>query len=420
MVGSSYYRILFEALRTRSMAEVARAAYEILHMPIVVTDIVYIVRAKYPDVPLDDEQWDANKMNRQIEPRFVKIFTEDDHFSRHEQAGKAILIDWGYFASTPRLTVELRSHSGQLLGYLSALATGVDVQEWHYEATDIVGEAFSMLMEADAGMKIASGGASSAALFALLNGDLDEAITADSLPVDFVEANRPPYLLFCACPRNPHFVPLEAYMGNVLAKYFECAVQADYNGYLYILASNVSKDARGSVRGNMLVEELDRQGLASGVSRMFEDLKEVRLRSWEAQKALEINTKLQLSESLSHYEDYIAEIAFDTLMSVLPEGALEHPTLACLKRHDADNNTEYLKTLEAYYCCDFDKKLTSEVLHIHRNTLQYRLSKIKELLVIGKEEPYYMLLYFGMENYQNRLAAADRKRIGDDRGEKGR
>lgn len=420
MVGSSYYQVLFEALRTRSMSAVARAAYDVLHMPIVVTDLVYIVRAKYPDVPLNDEQWDANKMNRQIEPRFVKVFTDDDHFSRHEQAGKAILIDWGFFADTPRLTAVLRTHSGQLLGYLSALATGVKIQDWHYEATDVIGEAFSMLMEADAGMRIANGGASSAALFGLLNGEMDERITAESLPVDFVEANKPPYLLFCARPRNPHFVPLEAYLGNVLAKYFECAVQADYNGNLFILASSVSKDARGSVRGNMLVKELDRQGLACGVCRMFDDLREVRLRRWEAQQALEINQKLQLSEALTHYEDYIAEIAFDALMSLLPANALEHPALANLKRHDAENNTEYLKTLEAYYRCDFDKKATSEVLHIHRNTLQYRLAKIKEMLAIGKEEPYYLLMYFGMENYRRKLQEAGRGRMGTDRLEERR
>ena len=77
MVVSGHYQKVFEALCTRKLNELARAAYEIMRMPVVVTDAAFIVRAKYPDKPLDDEQWDANVVNRQIEPRFVKTFTDD-------------------------------------------------------------------------------------------------------------------------------------------------------------------------------------------------------------------------------------------------------------------------------------------------------------------------------------------------------
>lgn len=407
MVESDYYQVLFEALRTRSLQRVAQAAYEMLHMPIVVTDVAYIVRAKYPDEPLDDEQWDANVMNRQIEPRFVKTFTDDDHFTRHDQAGKSILIDWGHYASAPRLTVVLRTRSGSVLGYCSALARDVEVPEWQYEAFDIVGEALSMLMEVDAGSKMAQGGLSSPVLYALLNGPIDEKITAHVLPSDFAKSNVEPYLLFCARPLNPHNVAQEAYFGGVVVKYFERAVQTVYDGCLYFLASSVGKDARGSARAELLADELERQGLLCGVSRRFEDLRTIRTRSWEARQALEIGFKLQVKEPLVHYEDFIADIAFDTLNEILPENALAHPLLVELKRHDEEANTEYLKTLEVYYRCEFDKKLTSEVLHIHRNTLQYRLNRIRELLELGDEEPYYLLMYFGMESYLARLREAD-------------
>ena len=403
MVESDYYRVLFEALRTRDLQSVAKAVYELLHMPIVVTDVAYIVRAKYPDEPLDDEQWDANTMNRQIEPRFVKTFTDDDHFARHEQAGKTILIDWGHYASAPRLTVVLRSQTGGILGYCSALARDVEVPDWQFEAFDIVGEALSMLMEVDAGSKIAQGDLSSPILYALLNGPLDERIAANALPSSFVESNAAPYLLFCVRPRNPHNIALETYFGVVLANYFEHAIQTVYDGCLYFLVSSVAEDARGSARSEMLTKELERQGLVCGVSQHFNDLREIRIRGWEAHRALEINVKLQMEEPITNYIDHIDEIAFDTLHDVLPEDALAHPLVKELRRHDAKYNTNYLKTLEVYYRCEFDKKLASEILHIHRNTLQYRLNRVKELLRLGDEKPYHLLLYFGMEGYLERL-----------------
>ena len=405
MMSSSCYKKVFDALRTRRMDELARAAYEILHMPVVVTDGAFIVRAKYPDEPLDDEQWDANVVNRQIEPRFVKTFTDDRHFERHDQAGKAILTDWGHYAQAPRLTQVMRA-SGTVIGYFAALTTGSEVRKWHYEATDIITEAFAMMMEADAGAKMARAEMSSPVLYALLDGTIDLHDDLSTLPDDFIDENAPPFMLLCVKPRNPHNAPLEVYLGNALARYFEHSVQTVYDGCLYILASNVSHDARGSVRGTMLEEELKRQELDCGTSRMFDSLNEIDERSWEASRALSMGALLNPSEALHHYEDYIADIALDALVANVPRNALEHSALATIIRHDRENNTEYFKTLKTYFECRFDKKRASERLHVHRNTLQYRLDRIAEIQQLSFDEPY-LALYFAIEDHLDKVSDAE-------------
>lgn len=46
------------------------------------------------------------------------------------------------------------------------------------------------------------------------------------------------------------------------------------------------------------------------------------------------------------------------------------------------NNTEYIKTLDIYLSERNDINKTAKRLHLHRNTLIYRLGKIKEITAL--------------------------------------
>lgn len=56
-----------------------------------------------------------------------------------------------------------------------------------------------------------------------------------------------------------------------------------------------------------------------------------------------------------------------------------HPCLAEIKDYDAKNNTALYDTLAAYCKNLFQKNESAEALHVHRNTLNYRLGRIEEL-----------------------------------------
>ena len=399
-VAANYYEDVFKALQTRSLSELARTASDILHMPVVVTDAAFVVRAKYPDKPLDDEQWDANVVNKQIEPRFVSMFTTDNHFTRHDQAGKAILIDWGHFESAPRLTAVIHG-SGGIIGYFAAFARGVEVEAWQFEAADVITEAFSLMMEANDGMQLARDGMSSPVLFALLDGPMDESVVRAMIPWEFAAENVAPYILLCLKPRNPHNAPLEMYLGSALSSYFDHFVQTVHDGCLYILVCAVPRGARSTMQVRLFTKELERQKLDCGVSRVFDNLESIRTRAWEASSALQTGKALGRGGVLFHYEDLIVDVALDKLASNLPASALEHPALIALKEHDRANGTEYYRTLKTYIESEFDKKRTSEKLHIHRNTLQYRLDRIEPMLQLELDKPY-LTLYFALEGYRHR------------------
>ena len=61
-------------------------------------------------------------------------------------------------------------------------------------------------------------------------------------------------------------------------------------------------------------------------------------------------------------------------------------------RYDKEYNSELVNTLKVYFESNFNLLLTSKKLFIHRNTLNYRLKKIEDLLSMD------------ISKYQNRLA----------------
>lgn len=56
-----------------------------------------------------------------------------------------------------------------------------------------------------------------------------------------------------------------------------------------------------------------------------------------------------------------------------------HPAIEQLQRYDWSRGTEYVATLEAYVRSVCNKIKTMEKMHIHRNTLDYRLQKIIDI-----------------------------------------
>ncbi|MYJ79432.1 MAG: hypothetical protein F4047_15085 [Caldilineaceae bacterium SB0670_bin_27] len=57
-------------------------------------------------------------------------------------------------------------------------------------------------------------------------------------------------------------------------------------------------------------------------------------------------------------------------------------TVEPLITHDEEHNAELVETLEAFFACHGNLSQTAALLHIHRNTLTYRLQRISSITQI--------------------------------------
>ena len=88
---------------------------------------------------------------------------------------------------------------------------------------------------------------------------------------------------------------------------------------------------------------------------------------------------------------YFGDLGLYQLLTSLgsnPESArFYRKTLGQLMTHDDNRNAELVDTLEAFFACHGNVSQTSSRLHIHRNTLSYRLERIESIANLDLNDP---------------------------------
>lgn len=111
-----------------------------------------------------------------------------------------------------------------------------------------------------------------------------------------------------------------------------------------------------------------------------------------------------LKTKLYYYKDIAPSPMFLYLSQQEEYKCFIHPVLEKISEYDKENDTNYYETLASYCRYLFQKNDTSEAMHIHRNTLNYRLSRIEELFDLNLQHYQtllYLLMSFEMVSYQN-------------------
>ena len=122
-----------------------------------------------------------------------------------------------------------------------------------------------------------------------------------------------------------------------------------------------------------------------GVSSVFRTLTDFADYLKYALMACEIANRLGQKDVVHHYDRYQF---FHILSTCQDEKLLRtyiHPAFDLLREYDLANDAALLKTLQSYIDNGLNAKETAAELYLHRNTLTYRLNKIRELTDIDFE-----------------------------------
>jgi purine catabolism regulator len=123
--------------------------------------------------------------------------------------------------------------------------------------------------------------------------------------------------------------------------------------------------------------------IAIGVGRVYEGLDGLRRAFREAEQALEIGQQLFGPAGLTYFGDLGIYRLLFPLRDTTDLTAFYTETLGPLVEYDRRTNGELLHTLEVYFACHTNLSEAARALHLHRNSLLYRLQRIEEVLGIS-------------------------------------
>ena len=160
---------------------------------------------------------------------------------------------------------------------------------------------------------------------------------------------------------------------------------ADLDGRVYAVVRDSEDPSPGtwawlrSVVGDVRGEGLDLTARAGRTAYAPAELERSRTESQEADRVVGADTPL------ATHEEVWAEVTIARAAAALPEDALG--PLAALQEHDAQHGSDYLRTLAAWLDHPGAPTAAARSIHVHPNTLRYRMSRVADVAGLDLGSP---------------------------------
>lgn len=125
------------------------------------------------------------------------------------------------------------------------------------------------------------------------------------------------------------------------------------------------------------IDYLKLNSLYAGISSRFSKLSDSHKYYNQAKRASEIAQKYGIN--FSPFGKSIPYILYELLSANYDLYDLNHPAVTKLMEEDKKNGSNFLETLKQYIYFSNSPSKAAKILNIHRNTLFYRINKIKEI-----------------------------------------
>jgi DNA-binding PucR family transcriptional regulator len=129
-----------------------------------------------------------------------------------------------------------------------------------------------------------------------------------------------------------------------------------------------------------IVDRFQCAPLACGVGSIYTDWSNAELSYREALAVLELKAQFpEMTNAIIHYHSlgYYRYLPYFLQQKQLHR--YENRSLKLLREYDREHHANLTETLESFLACDGNVKATADLLHVHANTLTYRLKRIAEI-----------------------------------------
>lgn len=160
-------------------------------------------------------------------------------------------------------------------------------------------------------------------------------------------------------------------------QYLSNSIGVFYMDTLVFLSAGDKKFGEEDVRP--LQDMLFNARMSAGLSQCFSSLQAAQDAYKNALNIAVLARRLCDSRSLVRFEDYMFLHVINVCSKSMNLEGLCHPGILHIIEYDKAHGTSFYQTLECFLQNALNSTLTAKTLHVHKNTLLYRLDKIRQL-----------------------------------------
>ena len=379
--------IMFKALKNGKISRIIRAAYTILGHPVIITDASFRKLTEvYPAEKTGDPKWNRYLGRESLDLEALRAFLEHDYL-HSLQLPHVFYYKEGYFSDSPQLCAPV-IFSGRIRGYVAILCPVEDYSAELSSLLEIIADAVSIYMRTGAYETAHAGSVRQAFTNALFSGELREKGKAEAWAVQLGLNLEPGYCLLAISYKQNSVNALHSYLSLLISNAGMPILVHQEEKCIFVLLYGQNSPEYNNLYVQQIGDTVSQLDYVCGISQDFSDLTALE----EYRKQAESAMLLQLPETggsrIRYYRNLSLRIILQTAAEKLGEKNCIHPAVPYLEEYDRTYDTEYLVTLREYLRNSCRSSETCESLHIHRNTLNYRINKIEHLAGLDLGDEY--------------------------------
>ncbi|MCR4436607.1 MAG: helix-turn-helix domain-containing protein [Clostridiales bacterium] len=386
-ISNFIFRLLEASQAGKHIQQILDIGYEVLGNPLLLVDISLCFIAHAGGNTIENEPlWEWTLSKGYVTEEYVhSVMTGNGDFSTDGNSGTDIPIRWQSGLLNHRQIVGRVISDGIPLGYVKLLEYNRPITETDEKMLVILCRFISMsLKEHSSTFLPSTRPLIDSFLTALLNQKLydhdaiDERVRRfnlklyDNLCVLVVELGE-----------SGSLMDRVYYIKRKLQNAFNRDTVLFYGGNLVILYD--SKNAELFTPGEMqsFRRILEDHGCRAGISQSFNSIYQLSEHYQQALTCLSLASKLKIEGTVLFYDDLCVLHMIHSFSEQTDITCLIHPMLRLLDEHDREKGSHFMDTLNAYLRHNQDIDEASKELHIHYNTLKYRIRRITEITGIN-------------------------------------
>lgn len=362
--------------------ELAQLTYQIFKLPLIVADPGYRLIAYAGGENIHDPYWQQIIYSGEpTDHTIMKFYIDDGLMEAITGSNEAIYIDWGVCVDYPQTCGPIYIDNN-LEGFVSILFMREELLEFSLKLNNLLRQFCAILMQSN-NYRLTHAINPVKELLAQKFFDIENYVDAASLE-DYLKIVqlKASYCIVVLSQKN-HDSMLFSRLKSQIVKECQNLLYYEKEQKLYLLFHQL-RDSKLSPAFLQLIRQSE---CYCGASTVFDSLDQRAVFIQQAEIARDTAQSLNTSSQCIAFSECLTEAFLLHPLKAFKKENLMPEEIHTLFAYDEVHETELAKTLSVYLQLRNDINKTAKKLHVHRNTLIYRLNKIRDLAGVEIDDP---------------------------------